>query len=53
MLRDSVREEARREGLARELREWVVGDVADQVAERLGVLRAMRKRSGGRISPHL
>ncbi|MEU4324279.1 RNA polymerase sigma factor [Nonomuraea dietziae] len=43
VLRDSVREEARREGLARELREWVVGDVADQVAERLGVLRAMAR----------
>ncbi|GAA3472623.1 RNA polymerase sigma factor [Nonomuraea roseola] len=43
VLRDSVREEARRESLARELREWVVGDVADQVAERLGVLRAMAR----------
>ncbi|MET9343919.1 MULTISPECIES: RNA polymerase sigma factor [unclassified Nonomuraea] len=41
VLRDTIRDEARREGLARELREWVAGDVADQVAERLGVLRAM------------
>ncbi|MEU4541759.1 RNA polymerase sigma factor [Nonomuraea dietziae] len=45
VLRDSVREEARREGLAREMRGWVVGDVADQVAERMGVLRAMARLS--------
>ncbi|GAA2376831.1 RNA polymerase sigma factor [Nonomuraea africana] len=43
VLRDSIREEVRREGLSRELREWVAGDVADQVAERLGVLKAMAR----------
>ncbi|MCK2213095.1 RNA polymerase sigma factor [Actinomadura sp. ATCC 31491] len=41
VLRDNVRAEARREALAAELRSWTEGDVADQVAERLGVLRAL------------
>ncbi|GAA3119349.1 sigma-70 family RNA polymerase sigma factor [Planomonospora alba] len=41
VLRDSIRAEARREGIQREMREWVTADVADHVAERLGVLKAM------------
>ncbi|WP_308164744.1 RNA polymerase sigma factor [Nonomuraea sediminis] len=43
VLRENIREEARREGLNQELREWVSGDVAEQVAERLGVLKAMAR----------
>ncbi|GAA4101962.1 RNA polymerase sigma factor [Nonomuraea soli] len=43
VLRDSIRAEARREGLRRELQEWITGDVADHVAERLGVLKAMAR----------
>ncbi|WP_327089284.1 sigma-70 family RNA polymerase sigma factor [Nonomuraea sp. NBC_01738] len=43
VLRENIREEARREGLAGELRDWVAGDVAEQVAERLGVLKAMAR----------
>ncbi|WP_312888280.1 RNA polymerase sigma factor [Nonomuraea rhodomycinica] len=41
VLRDSVRAEARREALAAELRCWTEGDVADEVTERLGLLRAL------------
>ncbi|GIH79061.1 RNA polymerase sigma factor [Planobispora longispora] len=41
VLRDTIRAEVRREGVRREMREWITGDVADQVAERLGVLKAM------------
>ncbi|MFB4279364.1 RNA polymerase sigma factor [Nonomuraea sp. MTCD27] len=41
VLRDNVRAEVRREALAAELRAWTEGDVADQVTERLGVLRAL------------
>lgn len=41
ILRDNVRADARREALAAELRAWTEGDVADQVAERMGVLRAL------------
>jgi RNA polymerase sigma-70 factor (ECF subfamily) len=41
VLRDNVRAEARREALAAELRAWTEGDVADQVTERIGVLRAL------------
>ncbi|TMR90982.1 sigma-70 family RNA polymerase sigma factor [Nonomuraea basaltis] len=41
ILRDNVRAEARREALAAELRAWTEGDVADQVTERMGVLRAL------------
>ncbi|GIH22189.1 siderophore-interacting protein [Acrocarpospora phusangensis] len=43
VLRDNIRAEIRREGLAREMREWISGDVADHVAERLGVLKAMAR----------
>ncbi|NUT40669.1 MAG: RNA polymerase sigma factor [Thermoactinospora sp.] len=43
VLRDSIRAEARRDGLQRELQEWITGDVADHVAERLGVLKAMAR----------
>ncbi|NUR82525.1 MAG: RNA polymerase sigma factor [Nonomuraea sp.] len=43
VLRDNIRAEVRREGLKQELREWVTGDVADHVAERLGVLKAMAR----------
>lgn len=43
VLRENIREEARREGLTQELREWVSGDVAEVVAERLGVLKAMAR----------
>ncbi|MEU7893771.1 RNA polymerase sigma factor [Nonomuraea sp. NPDC049152] len=43
VLRDNIRDEIKREGLNHELREWVSGDVADQVAERLGVLKAMAR----------
>ncbi|WP_226900082.1 RNA polymerase sigma factor [Nonomuraea phyllanthi] len=41
VLRDNVRAEVRREALAAELRAWTEGDVADQVTERLGILRAL------------
>ncbi|NJP89821.1 RNA polymerase sigma factor [Nonomuraea sp. FMUSA5-5] len=41
VLRDNVRAELRREAMAGELRAWVEGDVADQVTERMGVLRAL------------
>lgn len=41
VLRDTIRAEVRREGLRREMREWITGDVADHVAERLGVLKAL------------
>ncbi|MEV4803658.1 RNA polymerase sigma factor [Nonomuraea sp. NPDC049421] len=41
VLRDNVRAELRREALAAELRAWTEGDVAEQVTERLGVLRAL------------
>jgi RNA polymerase sigma-70 factor, ECF subfamily len=43
VLRDNIRAETRREGLQREMREWITGDVADHVAERLGVLKAMAR----------
>jgi RNA polymerase sigma factor (sigma-70 family) len=45
VLRDSVRADARREALAGELRAWAEDDVADQVAERIGVLRALAELS--------
>jgi RNA polymerase sigma factor (sigma-70 family) len=45
VLRDNVRAETRREALNAELRSWTEGDVADQVAERLGVLRALTELS--------
>ncbi|MEV0587822.1 sigma-70 family RNA polymerase sigma factor [Nonomuraea sp. NPDC050310] len=41
VLRENIREEARREGFRRELREWVAGDVGEQVAERLALLKAL------------
>ncbi|SEN70846.1 RNA polymerase sigma factor [Nonomuraea pusilla] len=41
VLRDTIRAEARRDALAAELRSWTEGDVADEVAERMGVLRAL------------
>ncbi|WP_245642443.1 RNA polymerase sigma factor [Nonomuraea candida] len=41
VLRDNVRAEIRREAMAAELRAWTEGDVADQVTERMGVLRAL------------
>jgi RNA polymerase sigma-70 factor (ECF subfamily) len=41
VLRDTIRADARREALSAELRAWTEGDVADQVADRLGVLRAL------------
>ncbi|GAA5047687.1 RNA polymerase sigma-70 factor (ECF subfamily) [Thermocatellispora tengchongensis] len=41
VLRDTIRAEVRREALSQELRSWTEGDVADQVTERLGVLRAL------------
>ncbi|MFC5831584.1 RNA polymerase sigma factor [Nonomuraea insulae] len=41
VLRDNVRAEIRREALAAELKAWTEGDVADQVTERMGVLRAL------------
>ncbi|MGP3957554.1 RNA polymerase sigma factor [Nonomuraea sp. 3N208] len=41
VLRDNVRAEARRDALAAELRAWTEGDVAEQVTERIGVLRAL------------
>ncbi|PZG16979.1 RNA polymerase [Nonomuraea aridisoli] len=41
VLRDNVRAEVRRDALTAELRAWTEGDVADEVAERLGVLRAL------------
>jgi RNA polymerase sigma factor (sigma-70 family) len=41
VLRDNIRAETRREALNAELRAWTEGDVADQVTERLGVLRAL------------
>ncbi|GGS68813.1 siderophore-interacting protein [Planobispora rosea] len=43
VLRDNIRAEVRREGVRREMREWITGDVADHVAERLGVLKAMAR----------
>jgi RNA polymerase sigma-70 factor (ECF subfamily) len=44
ILRDNVRTEARRDALAAELRTWTESDavdVAEQVTERMGVLRAL------------
>jgi RNA polymerase sigma-70 factor (ECF subfamily) len=41
VLRDNIRAQARREALGAELRAWAEGDVADEVAERMGVLRAL------------
>ncbi|GAA2209917.1 hypothetical protein GCM10009850_053760 [Nonomuraea monospora] len=41
VLRDNVRAELRREAMAAELRAWTEGDVADQVTERMGGLRAL------------
>lgn len=41
VLRDNIRAETRRDALNAELRAWTEGDVADQVTERLGVLRAL------------
>ncbi|MEV4835961.1 RNA polymerase sigma factor [Nonomuraea sp. NPDC049486] len=45
VLRDTIRAEARREGIQREMRAWITADVADHVAERLGVLKAMARLS--------
>ncbi|MFC7585666.1 RNA polymerase sigma factor [Nonomuraea antimicrobica] len=39
VLRDTIRAEVRREALAAELRSWTEGDVAEQVTERMAVLR--------------
>ena len=41
VLRDNIRAEIRRESLAGELRAWTEEDHAEQVAERLAVLKAM------------
>ncbi|MGW4641744.1 RNA polymerase sigma factor [Sphaerisporangium sp. NPDC004334] len=41
VLRDNIRAEIRRESLAAELRAWTEEDPAEQVTERLAVLRAM------------
>ncbi|WP_433246178.1 RNA polymerase sigma factor [Streptosporangium sp. CA-135522] len=41
VLRDSIRAEVRREALGAELRAWTEGDVAEQVTERLSVLKAL------------
>lgn len=41
VLRDGVRAQARRESLQAELRAWTEGDHAEQVTERLEVLRAL------------
>lgn len=45
VLRDNIRAEARRESLGAELRSWVEEDVADEVAERLGVRKALTELS--------
>ncbi|MFF5207892.1 RNA polymerase sigma factor [Streptosporangium sp. NPDC000396] len=45
VLRDNVRAEVRREALNAELQTWAEGDVADQVAERLSVLKALAELS--------
>lgn len=45
VLRDNIRAEVRRESLGAELRSWVEEDVADSVAERLGVLKALTSLS--------
>jgi RNA polymerase sigma-70 factor (ECF subfamily) len=41
ILRDDLRSRARRDALAAELRSWTEADVAEQVTERMGVLRAL------------
>jgi RNA polymerase sigma-70 factor, ECF subfamily len=41
VLRDNIRAEIKRESLANELRAWTEGDHAEQVAERLAVIKAM------------
>ncbi|GAA4225493.1 DNA-directed RNA polymerase specialized sigma24 family protein [Streptosporangium album] len=41
VLRDNIRAEVRRDALGAELRSWTEGDVAEQVTERLSVLRAL------------
>lgn len=41
VLRDNIRAEARRESMHAELRAWTEGDHAEQVAERLSVIRAL------------
>lgn len=41
VLRDNVRAEVRRQAMAAELQAWTEGDVADQVTERMAVLRAL------------
>ncbi len=41
VLRDNIRAQARRDSLHAELKAWTEGDPAEQVAERLEVLRAL------------
>ncbi|MFI6451972.1 RNA polymerase sigma factor [Streptosporangium amethystogenes] len=41
VLRDNIRAEIRRDALSAELRAWTEDDVAEQVTERLSVLRAL------------
>ncbi|MEV5892621.1 RNA polymerase sigma factor [Nonomuraea fuscirosea] len=41
VLRDNVRAEVRRQAMAAELKAWTEGDVADQVTERMAVVRAL------------
>jgi RNA polymerase sigma-70 factor (ECF subfamily) len=41
VLRDTIRAQVRREALSAELRSWAEGDVAEQVTERLSVLKAL------------
>ncbi|NRQ37965.1 sigma-70 family RNA polymerase sigma factor [Nonomuraea sp. NN258] len=41
VLRDNIRAEVRRESLGAELRAWAEEDVADQVADRFAVLKAL------------
>ncbi len=41
VLRDNVRAEVRRQAMTAELKAWTEGDVADQVTERMAVVRAL------------
>lgn len=45
VLRDNIRAEARRESMHAELRAWAESDHAEQVAERLAVIRALARLS--------
>lgn len=45
VLRDNIRAEVRRDAINAELRTWIEDDVAEQVAERLGVLKALTELS--------